>query len=116
MPLETVNVVSKPEVYKQPSLSSPVDLAGATELNKPPLGPLPTQTTTQIDPIASSVPSSIPGGTATDDEDRIEKESVKRAKAIIERTKDDPCQQSNELTAFKSEYLQKRYNKVLKNN
>ena len=49
-----------------------------------------------------------------DDNDLIEKEWVNKAKQIVERTKHDPSQQSNEINVFKADYLQKRYNKTIK--
>ena len=49
-----------------------------------------------------------------DDIDLIEKEWVHKAKAIIEQTQNDPHRQSKELSIFKADYMQKRYNKVLK--
>jgi len=49
-----------------------------------------------------------------DDQDLIEKEWVHKAKQIVEKTRDDPYIQSKELTKFKADYMQKRYNKSLK--
>jgi hypothetical protein len=49
-----------------------------------------------------------------DDSDLIEKEWVNKAKSIVERTKEDPYKQSEELKLLKSDYLQKRYNKIVK--
>jgi len=49
-----------------------------------------------------------------DDTDLIEKEWVNKAKQIVEQTREDPYNQSKELTKFKAEYMQKRYNKALK--
>lgn len=49
-----------------------------------------------------------------DDNDLIEKEWVSKAKEIIEKTKDDPHQQSDVLTLFKADYIKKRYNKTIK--
>ena len=49
-----------------------------------------------------------------DDSDLIEKEWVNKAKQIVERTRDDPFQQSKELTVFKADYMKKRYNKTMK--
>ena len=51
-----------------------------------------------------------------DDGDLIEKEWVNKAKAIVERTKDNPYKQSEELTVVKADYLKKRYDKTLKLN
>ena len=44
----------------------------------------------------------------------IEKECVQKAKDIIKQTQNDPHVQSKELNIFKADYMQKRYNKVLK--
>lgn len=51
---------------------------------------------------------------AVDDGDLIEKEWVIKAKQIVESNRDDPFKQSEELTVFKADYLQKRYNKTIK--
>jgi hypothetical protein len=50
----------------------------------------------------------------TDDGDLIEKEWVNKAKQIVERTRDDPYKQSEELTYFKADYMKKRYGKTIK--
>lgn len=52
--------------------------------------------------------------TVADDADLIEKEWVTKAKQIVERTKEDPHLQSKEMTVFKADYMQKRYNKAIK--
>lgn len=49
-----------------------------------------------------------------DDNDNIEKEWVNKAKKIVEGSRDDPHRQSKELTLFKADYIQKRYNKTIK--
>lgn len=49
-----------------------------------------------------------------DDVDLIEKEWVQKAKDIIRQTQNNPHLQSKELNIFKADYMQKRYNKVLK--
>jgi hypothetical protein len=51
---------------------------------------------------------------ADDDNDLIEKEWVNKAKQIVERTRDDPYKQSEDLTIFKADYLKKRYGKTIK--
>jgi hypothetical protein len=48
-----------------------------------------------------------------DDGDLIEKEWVTRAKQIVDRTRQDPYQQTKELHKFKAEYMKKRYNKII---
>jgi hypothetical protein len=49
-----------------------------------------------------------------DDSDLIEKEWIHKIEQIVEHTKDDPYEQSKELTVLKSEYLRRRYNKTIK--
>lgn len=49
-----------------------------------------------------------------DDGDLIEKEWVEKAKAIVERTRNNPYQQSEELTEVKADYMKRRYDKALK--
>ena len=53
---------------------------------------------------------------SADDGDLIEKEWVIKAKQIIERTRNDPYQQSEDLTLFKADYMKKRYGKTIKVN
>ena len=74
-----------------------------------------------IDPsVATPITASPVAQTAAgnpvvaDDTDLIEKEWVTKAKKIVEATKEDPYQQTKELTSFKADYMQKRYNKTLK--
>lgn len=65
---------------------------------------------------ATPVTASGASGTAlaADDADLIEKEWVTKAKQIVERTRDDPYKQSEDLTLFKADYMQKRYGKTIK--
>jgi len=48
------------------------------------------------------------------DDDWIEKEWVNKAKQIVEQTRDDPYRQSEDLTVFKADYIQKHYGKTIK--
>ena len=50
------------------------------------------------------------------DKDLIEKEWVNKAKAIVERTREDPYKQSEELSGVKAEYLKTHYGKTVKVN
>ena len=68
-------------------------------------------------PAAQSDDFSTTNSDATasiDDNDLIEKEWVNKAKAIVERTRDDPHKQSEELSGVKAEYMKKRYDKNVK--
>lgn len=49
-----------------------------------------------------------------DDGDLIEKDWVFKVKQIISATANDPYQQTKQLTALKTDYLQKRYGKTIK--
>lgn len=48
------------------------------------------------------------------DTDLIEKEWVEKAKEIVEHTQDDPYEQQKALSAMKTDYMKKRYNRELK--
>jgi hypothetical protein len=73
--------------------------------------PPPTMAVPQVAAI-NTTNTAVP--ITADDTDLIEKEWVTKAKQIVERTRDDPHRQSEELTVFKADYLQKRYNKTIK--
>lgn len=49
-----------------------------------------------------------------DDNDLIEKEWVLKAKKIVESNREDPYNQSKQMTAYRADYLRKRYNKIIK--
>ena len=74
-----------------------------------PSAPVPGNPLAAVAPTTQSV---VPG--AADDGDLIEKEWVVKAKQIIQRTQDDPYQQSKAVNVFKADYMQKRYNKTIK--
>jgi len=48
-----------------------------------------------------------------DDADLIEKEWIVRAKAVVSKYSDDPYNQFKGLSYVKSDYLKKRYNKIV---
>lgn len=48
------------------------------------------------------------------DIDLIEKEWVVKAKAIVDKTRNDPHAQQKEISKFKADYMKKRYNKDVK--
>ena len=63
--------------------------------------------------VASGVSQAIDLQIA-DDKDVIEPEGVRKANAIVNSTVDDPYKQSEDLTVLKADYMQKRYNKIVK--
>jgi len=48
-----------------------------------------------------------------DDNDLIEQEWVDKARAIIEKTREDPHMQNKEISEVKADYIKKRYNKEI---
>lgn len=66
--------------------------------------------TSQTDAMTTTQ-NSIPAVAA--DTDLIEKEWVIKAKQIVHRTKDDPYEQSRQLTIFKAAYIKQRYNRTI---
>ncbi len=72
--------------------------------------PMPILTT----PVAADPPATAAASSADDDMDALDEEWVNKAKAIVERTKDDPYMQSKELNKAKAEYLRVRYSKEIK--
>jgi hypothetical protein len=50
------------------------------------------------------------------DTDLIEKEWVIKAKAIVEKTKNNPYEQNEQVNRIKADYIKKRYNKDIKIN
>lgn len=76
----------------------------------------PSQFASTAAPVASpAVADPITAQQATaDDADVIEKEWVAKAKDIVEKTRNNPREQSTELNNFKATYIKRRFNKDLK--
>ncbi len=91
-----------------PRAAAPQPAAGQATQAAIPV-PVPTQTIQQngASPAAATA-------TITDDDDDIEKVWVNKAKQIVERTRNDPYRQSEELTVVKADYMKQRYNKIIK--
>lgn len=89
--------VGQPE--PQSSQTSPIQIS-PTQLTAIPQAPTSINTTS--------------GFQVADDKDVIEPEWVQKAKAIVSSTSDDPYKQSEDLTVLKADYMQKRYNKIVK--
>jgi hypothetical protein len=49
-----------------------------------------------------------------DDNDSLDEEWIQKAKVIVDQTKDDPYQQSREISKVKANYLKTHYNKDIK--
>ena len=61
-------------------------------------------------PVSPPVTTKLPAA----DGDRIEKQWIDKAKAIVAQTKDDPYKQKHEVSKIKADYIAKRYNKIVK--
>jgi Txe/YoeB family toxin of Txe-Axe toxin-antitoxin module len=64
-------------------------------------------------PASGMPPVQVDAPKEAADSDLIEKEWVEKAKQIVERTRDNPYQQQEELSKMKAEYLKKRYNREI---
>lgn len=62
----------------------------------------------QAEPVTGDTPA------IADDVDVLEREWVDKAKAIVEKTKDDPHVQNKEVSVLKADYMKKRYGKDIK--
>lgn len=99
-----------PEMASPAPVTQSIPTAPAIPMPFPPAAP------------ASPPANDVSGATASttvpvmDDQDLIEKEWVNKAKQIVERNREDPYKQTEELTVFKAEYMKKRYGKTIKIN
>lgn len=83
----------------------------------PPLAVLPLPPALPAQQPAQGVTGAVGAGSTAampSDRDLIAKEWVMKAKEIVEHNRDDPHKQSEELTMFKADYLQKNYGKQIK--
>jgi len=92
------------------SEKAPIQGHAAPPISLPlPQNSVPQVAQTVVPPTPTNVVSNV-----SDDDDLIESEWVEMAKRIVESTRDDPHQQSEQLTVFKADYLKKRFDKTLK--
>lgn len=104
--------VASKKVEQQPAASPgspsiPAMPIGAAPIASPPMPAAPGPAPATRIPVNDSP-------AVADDGDLIEKEWVNKAKFIVETTRIDPHRQNKELSKFKADYIQKRYNKQLK--
>jgi hypothetical protein len=83
--------------------------------------PIVQSTDFPVQSVIQSPVSSVAASTASitvpamaDDNDLIEKEWIVKAKQIVDNNREDPYNQSKEMTVFKADYIKKRYNKSIK--
>lgn len=70
--------------------------------------PIPAGSHTSIQSAADDTPQ------IAEDNDLIEQAWIDKAKAIVDRTREDPHQQNKEINRIKADYIKKRYNKDIK--
>jgi len=123
-----MNPSNNDSVVNQPSSSVQKVPSGIATNNQPVAAPgpmpsvqLPPLTPLGINPIQMPVNLNSQAGLISpsstniaEDKDIIEPEWVKKAKTIVNGSSDDPFKQSEELTVLKADYMQKRYNKIVK--
>lgn len=71
-----------------------------------------TSSDTQINDVSKTSKGVV--SKVIEDKDLIEKEWVEKAKAIIERNREDPYKQTEEITVVKAEFMEENYNKSIK--
>lgn len=100
-----------PEQVTQPAQAAPAASQVVPPVAVPATPPVMPPTPPTPSPTSGAPTASL---AASDDTDLIEKEWVDKAKAIVDRTRNDPYKQSEELTMVKADYMKKRYNKTIK--
>lgn len=101
-----------PEIAANPTMTA----ASTSTIPLPPTSNAQTPVPVPMPPSQAAPVASTASLQASDDSDLIEKEWVNKAKQIVERTRDDPHKQTEELTLVKVDYMKKRYNKTIKLN
>ena len=108
------------EEQKNPELAPGSELSGAQAQHSMPAPMVDPAMFAQMQAVQSAqampvqqIPLAKASGQA-EDVDLIEKTWVERAKSIIEKTKDDPYIQKNEISKVKAEYIDRRFNKKIK--
>ncbi len=110
---QTPSVPEKAAAPSPPSAGAPL-MVPPNALPSLPTAPASATATSVQDNSAPTVTTNYLQ--VTDDADLIEKEWVNKAKQIVDQTRDDPYKQTEELTVFKADYMQKRYGKTIKLN
>jgi hypothetical protein len=102
----TVALEQSPK-FGAPSPQPQVSLLPTNPLSQP-VTPMQQAPASSVTPQLGSAP------VIADDTDLIEKEWVIKAKEIVNKTKDDPYVQNQEMNKFKAGYQKKRFNRDTK--
>lgn len=92
----------------QPGSTASIDMVALPQAPATSAPPQPDQKT----PVGPLSPATA--DLKADDADLIEKEWVERAKSVVSQTHDDPHRQKSEVSKVKADYIQKRFNKIIK--
>jgi hypothetical protein len=114
---QETGVEQEQAVERAPSApeSSPGKQAPQPMLSTPPPVALPVQQPVADDQAAKKGDSKASdSGLPAANTDRIEREWIDRAKAIVEHTKDDPHEQTQAMGVIKAEYNKKRFGRTIK--
>lgn len=111
--------------HEQDGSSESLEKAPAPEVS-PSARTSSTLTPVQASPIAINPQVAVPTGyqkslssddsavkSTAADADRIEKEWIDKAKAIVAKTQDDPREQNSEMGKVKADYIKSRFNKTI---
>lgn len=93
------------------SMTPPATQQGGFALPGPQSDP---SVATAVSTTRSPQPSQLPQASSDEPSNELDQEWVRKAKSIVERTKDDPFLTSRELNKMKADYLKIRYNKHIK--
>jgi hypothetical protein len=111
--LQNTSLQQPPEAVMPASEYQPGSSAALPQMPAFPL-PIPSAPVASTAQAVATSTTQSGAPVVADDTDLIEKEWVTKAKQIVEKTREDPYQQSKEMTVFKADYMQKRYNKSIK--
>ncbi len=109
--LEANSAVSPEQASRPEAVASQTQQPAVSSISSSPQGIL-GNSAAMSQPHAAPINSDNPA--IADDVDLIEKEWVQKARAIVDKTKDDPHLQNKELNTFKADYMKKRYGKDIK--
>lgn len=103
-----------PEAASAAPEMAPVPAPSVNSTGMPPGTPQAVPQIPMQPAVDQSAVTAAGGASADDSSDDLDEEWVNKAKAIVERTKDDPFTESKELSKTKADYLRIRYNKQIK--
>ncbi len=108
-PLDSLNVASQAERLSSANNAVSQVAQSDSQTVVMPTGPMATQ-----DPPVLGTANSSSSSLIADDVDVIEKVWVQKAKTIVNETRDNPHDQSAQLSNMKRDYIKKRFNKDVK--